>query len=285
MTRPAMFQFREILTEPPPRIRVVDVGAAEWGTDAYARLSEQDLCEVIGFEPNAENCAQRNARARAGHRYLPYALGDGGVHPFFETESPLTSSLYRPNHAMLDKFSQLFFKEIGQHDIQTVRLDDVPGIEDIDFLKLDIQGAELDVILGGSSRLRDTLVVHTEVEFIPVYADQPLFGDVDVALRKSGFWLHKFHEVFGRAMKPLQPNKDPFAPLSQLLWAEAAIYVRSFMAFDELSADKLLKLAIILHEVYGSWDMAALALRSHEMQTGKGVWQAYLARLMDAGLG
>jgi len=186
---------------------------------------------------------------------------------------------------LLEKFSQLWLPLVGESEIQTRRLDDIPEVKDIDYIKLDVQGAELDIILGAQRVLETTLVVHSEVEFIPIYIDQPLFGDIDVALRKAGFWFHRFDGVFGRVLQPLRPNGDPFAPLSQLLWADGAIYVRNFMRFDALSADQLLKLAIILHEVYQSWDMAALALRSHEAKTGKGLWQAYLERLMLAGMG
>jgi FkbM family methyltransferase len=280
-----MFSLRELLTEPAPTIRIVDAGAAEYQTDPFATLSESGLCEVIGFEPNAENCTRRNATARPGHRYLPHALGDGGTRRFYETQNPLTSSLYRPNAALLEKFSRLFLPLAGEHEIETRRLDDVAEAKNADYLKLDVQGAELDIIRGAPAALESVLIVHTEVEFIPVYVDQPLFGDVDVALRAAGFWLHRFDGMFSRVLEPLQPDGNPFAPMSQLLWADAAIYVRSFMTFDRLSAEQLLKLAIILHEVYGSWDLAALALRAHEGKTGKGLWQAYLERLMRAGIG
>jgi FkbM family methyltransferase len=237
------------------------------------------LCEVVGFEPNADNCARRNADARPGHRYLPYALGDGRSRRFYECQNPLTSSLYRPNTAMLEKFSRLDLPVVAERDIQTHRLDDLSEIQDIDYLKLDVQGAELDIILGGPRLLQSTLLVHTEVEFIPMYIDQPLFGDVDVALRRLGLWLHKLDGIHGRVLQPLVPNNNPFAPLSQILWADSAIYVRSFMTFDQVSPEKLLKLAIILHEVYASWDLAALALHQHDAKTGQGLRQIYLDRL------
>ena len=274
-----MFSIREILPEPLPVIRVVDAGAAAYETDPFAQLSQQGLCEVIGLEPNADNCARRNADARPGHRYLPYALGDGRVRRFYECQNPLTSSLYRPNAPMLAKFSRLELPVVAEHDIQTHRLDDLSEIRDIDYLKLDVQGAELDIILGGPRLLNGTVLVHTEVEFIPMYTDQPLFGDVDVALRKAGLWLHKLDGIQGRVLQPLMPNNNPFAPLSQILWADAAVYVRSFMTFDQVPPEKLLKLAIILHEVYASWDLAALALQQHDVQTGKGLWKTYLDRL------
>jgi FkbM family methyltransferase len=274
-----MFSFRDILNEPPPVIRIVDAGAAEYGADPYARLSQQGLCEVIGFEPNVENCARRNASARKGHRYLPYALGDGQVHRFYECQNPLTSSFYRPNAAMLQKFSRLDLPVVAERDIRTNQLDDLAEIQDIDYIKLDVQGAELDIIMGARSRMRETVLVHTEVEFIPIYTDQPLFGDIDVALRNFGFWLHKLDGIQGRVLQPLVPNNNPLAPLSQILWADAAVYVRSFMAFDHTPPEKLLKLAIILHEVYGSWDLAALALRSYDSQTGTRLHPVYLAKL------
>jgi FkbM family methyltransferase len=277
-----MFSFSEIATGPLPIIRVVDAGAAEYQADPYARLSQQGLCEVIGFEPNADNCARRNAQARPGHRYLPYALGDGSRRRFYECENPLTSSLYRPNAAMLAKFSCLNLPVVAESDIQTHRLDDIPEIQDIDYLKLDVQGAELDIIQGASRLLSGAAVAHTEVEFIPMYTDQPLFGDIDVALRKLGFWLHKLDGIQGRVMQPLVPNNNPFAPLSQILWADGAIYVRSFMSFDRMSPEKLLKLAIILHEVYASVDLAALALSSYDALSGADLRSAYLSKLTGA---
>ena len=142
-----------------------------------------------------------------------------------------------------------------------------------------LQGAELDVIEGATRRMDDVLVVHTEIEFIPMYEDQPLFGDIDVALRRHGLLLHKMDGITGRAMKPLISNGNPYGPLSQWLYADAAIYVRSFMTFDQLSPEKLLKLALILHDVYGSFDLAALALEAHDAKTGQGLWTAYLTRL------
>lgn len=273
------FSLRTIVTGDFPQVSVVDVGAAEYGKDPYHSLTAQGLCRVIGFEPNEPNCAKRNQSAALGHRYLPYALGRGDRRKFYSCANPLTSSLYRPNAALLDKFQHLQLPVVGESELQTHRMEDLSEIEDIDYLKLDVQGAELDVIEGATRRMDDVLVVHTEIEFIPMYEDQPLFGDIDVALRRHGLLLHKMDGITGRAMKPLISNGNPYGPLSQWLYADAAIYVRSFMTFDQLSPEKLLKLALILHDVYGSFDLAALALEAHDAKTGQGLWTAYLTRL------
>jgi len=238
---------------------------------------------IIGFEPDPAACASRNTEATPNQKYLPYFIGDGERHRFYHCNNPLTSSLYEPNHELLAKFQNLDLPVMGVSDVDTVRLDDIREVADCDFLKLDIQGAELDAINSAQTLLRNVLVVHTEIEFIPMYKNQPLFGDVDRKLRELGFLLHKFDGIFGRQMKPLVVNNDPFSPLSQIIFAEAAIYVRSFMEFDRLPAEKLIKLACILHAVYRSYDLCALALEHADRIAGTDLQPRYLKRLTGTG--
>lgn len=278
-----MFDICAALQVPMPLVRIVDAGAAEYRTDPYARLSEQDLCEVIGFEPNQASCDHRNATARPRHRYLPYALGDGTVRRFHECEGGVTSSFYPPNMALISRVTRLEITKIGERDIETRRLDDIAEVGDVDYLKLDVQGAELDIIRNASQTLARTVVVHTEVNFVPVYEDQPLFADVDIALRQAGFWLHALKDMTGALPRPLNPTNPAVAGANQLLWADA-VYVRNFLQLDALPPEKLLKLALILHEVYQSWGLAAQALRAHEIQTRSGLMQIYLQRLESANL-
>ena len=75
-------------------------------------------------------------------------------------------------------------------------------------------------------------------------------------------------------MVPDQPN----AMLSQMLWSEA-VYVKDFTTLDILPPDQLLKLAMILHEVYGSVDLALLCLLEWDRKMGAKVAVEYQARL------
>jgi hypothetical protein len=114
---------------------------------------------------------------------------------------------------------------------------------------------------------------------VPQYVGAPLFADIDRHLRGRGFEFHTFAGIHGRAFKPLVPRGDPYAPVRQMLWADA-VYVRDFMRFAELAPGRLLALALILHEVYGSFDLAALALQHHDAKTKPGLWSAYMTRLL-----
>jgi FkbM family methyltransferase len=279
-----MFSLLEVLgDELKTKITIVDVGAASLGegTDPYDALLQPGRFHVIGFEPVEEQCELLKLLFPKDHTFLPYFIADGSTRTFHFCSNSYTSSLYEPYSELLNKFQHLEpgIRVNDTLEVETRCLDDIEEISDIDFLKLDVQGAELDVIKGASRLLESTLVVHTEVEFIPLYRNQPLFGDIDVALRSHNFLIHKFMGIAGRQMKPFIVNGDPFAPLSQILYAEAAVYVKNFMEFEALTADKLLRLATILHEVYGSYDLCAIALDHYDLKKGTSLNQAYIHRL------
>jgi hypothetical protein len=58
-----------------------------------------------------------------------------------------------------------------------------------------------------------------------------------------------------------------FGAYTQALWADV-VYVRDFMAFDRLSVEDLLRLAFVVNDVYGSYDLAAFALQEVDRRDG-----------------
>jgi len=61
------------------------------------------------------------------------------------------------------------------------------NIEKIDVVWIDAQGAELMAFQGMGDLIKTIRVIHTEVEFLPIYIGQPLFPEVDVFIRSQGF--------------------------------------------------------------------------------------------------
>lgn len=55
------------------------------------------------------------------------------------------------------------------------------------FLKVDTQGNEYEVLLGGRNLLKIVDIIHIEVSFESFYTNQKLFGDIYNLLTKSGF--------------------------------------------------------------------------------------------------
>lgn len=165
--------------------------------------------------------------------------------------------------------------------VNTARLDDVPEIraQGCDLLKLDTQGSEAEILAHASETLKNCLIVETEVEFVQLYEDQPLFADVDQLLRGQGFMFHRFSGMSGRTYKPLMLNNDPTAAMSQVLWSDA-VYVPALSRLDRLEPTALVKLATLLHEIYQSYDLCHFVSAAHDRRYGTSYGQRYIEGLM-----
>jgi len=228
------FSLLEILSE-PPEIVVVDVGASiiEGEVDRYMPLVDRKAARVIGFEPDADERNKLKTRYPDGRIYLPYFIGRGGAATFHQTNWIYTGSLLDPNTPLLDHFQALndVTRLVGKHAIQTHRLDDISEVDAMDFLKLDVQGGELAAFEGAERLLRDCLVIQTEVEFVQLYKDQPLFADVDKFLRARGFQFHRFLGFGSRCFKPFLAMDNAAVTGSQQIWSDA-VYAGTSCASD-----------------------------------------------------
>ncbi|MBC2595046.1 FkbM family methyltransferase [Ruficoccus amylovorans] len=252
----------ELLPAPLETVRVVDVGACSHGegTEPYAPLVKRSLAVVTGFEPNPEECAKVQALHGDGHRFLPYFIGAGGPATYHETHWVQTGSLYRPDAEIIDAFGLRELVQLKQtHPVTTHALDDLPDLGEIDLLKLDIQGGELDALRHGVRVLSDVLVIQVEVEFIPLYEGQPLFADIDTFLRGQGFLLHTFVDIAPGYFAPLARPQVPKG-ITQALWSDA-LYVRDFRRLRGLPPTRLKKLALILHDVYRAYNLCHKVLQ------------------------
>jgi len=225
--------------------------------------------KVIAFEPDSEACEKVNGLtdsfAANIHAY-PYALGlKNGQQTLYVTQDGMCSSLYKPNETMMRRFEALevaYLKE--EIPIDVVSLDDfiqTEKINDIDFIKIDVQGAELDVFKGGEHALQGIIGICTEVEWAELYEGQPLFADVDLYLREHGLQMHHF---IGGETRPL--NGPSLPGIQQHLWSDA-VYFPSFERIETLSTNKLIKLAVMA-TLYDAYDLAMHALKRYDTLTG-----------------
>ena len=281
-----MFAFINILDQLPEKLTIVDVGAASMADDNipdhYHRIINYPHVRLVGFEPNKAACEKLNNNSNPNFSYFPYFVGDGRDRTFYECANPLTSSLYPPDEVILGKFQSMDLPVVATHPVTTVCLDNIPEIGDIDYLKLDVQGSELDVIHGALKKITSAVVIDTEVEFIPIYKDQPVFGDIDVALRKSGFQFVNFIQPFSRQMRPFLLDNNFFSLGGQLMFAESAIYMSNMLGWEKLSDEKLINMATIMHDLYGYFDICTAILHTLEQRTGTPFTSRYVHRFSVA---
>lgn len=274
------FSISDVLGDTLEKIQVIDVGALplEGHRESYDGLIEAGMAHVIGFEPVGDACEKLNAKHEGTHTFLPHFVGDGTKGTFRLCNYEMTSSLLEPNQPLLDKFSQLNMvcRVVDEFPVETTRLDDLPDCRGTDYLKMDVQGGELGVVNGATEVLKDVLVIESEVEFIPLYKDQPLYAEMDQALRSHGFMFHKFLGLASRTFLPMQVGGSPANGLSQHVWSDG-IWVRDFMKPEVLSDAQLLKTAAILHDVYGSYDFALFWIGLYDKRAGTDFASAYMA--------
>jgi FkbM family methyltransferase len=274
----------DLLGPAAPALTICDVGAMALDSDPdpMKTLMRPGKHRVIGFEPVAAECEKLNLNALPGHTYLPYFVGDGSERTFHLTVAPMCSSLYEPDTPLLSLFQQLpeLVRTAETGKVKTQRLDDLSEVVGTDYLKLDVQGAELDVINGAEKLLRESVcVVKTEVEFVPLYKGQPLFADVDAKLRSLGFMLHTFYQPAGRCYWPFVFGGTPDSNGSQALWTDA-FYIRDVTVPGSMSPQQMLKTAIFVHEVLHSFDLSAMLLARFDEAQKTSFWYRYMKLFM-----
>lgn len=259
-------------------VDVVDVGANPIdGPAPYAALLKDGVAAVVGFEPQPEGLARLNQAKGPRERYLPHVVGDGSTVRFRTCKAPGMSSTLVPNARLLSYFHGFpeWSKVLKEEELPTRRLDDLDEIPNIDLLKIDVQGGELAVFRGGARKLADAVAIQTEVNFLPMYEGQALFAELDQHLRGLGFLLHAFTPLQKRCFAPLTANGSIYDGINQVFWADA-VYVKDFTHLERLSSEKLRRLALVLHGVYGSVDLTQVVLKAHDAQYGTHLWKPYL---------
>ena len=219
--------------------------------------------KIAAFELNEEQYVKWNKEAPEGLKYYFIALSEKSEQrKLYETHSPICTSLYKPNVPLLSVFNRLEVVALKSESyVQTISLDEfvqANKIGSIDFIKIDVQGAEYDIFKGEVSVLKDVVLVVSKVEFVPLYEGQPLFGDVIKILSQSGLMFHKFLALNGRPIKQVKINGNP-RHLGQYLWLDA-IYLSDLSVSEKHSSSDWAKCAIFSF-LYGSSDVTYFCLK------------------------
>lgn len=151
--------------------------------------------------------------------YVHSTRGDAKIHPenialsetngtavFFVNNLHYTNSLLQNNEDYTAKID--VYNPIKTTKVQTEKLDTYcqkNNIERINILKIDVQGGELLVLKGAQEMLSRGAIdlIYTEVEFTPIYKNQPLFDDIENFLRQYGYTVHKKYNISYESTKPI----------------------------------------------------------------------------------
>jgi FkbM family methyltransferase len=190
---------------PKDRLIIFDIGSCE-GEDTIKLKRKFPNSTIYSFEPLPSNVKiiKKNFKKYGipdNHVFQIALSNDEGISEFYVSsghpdELPKTtdwnygnksSSLLPPKeHTKVLKWIK-FSKKIN---VKTQRLDlfcQENSIGKIDFIYLDVQGAELMVLQGAGDMLQKVGMIWLEVEAVELYKNQPLKTDVERFMQKNNF--------------------------------------------------------------------------------------------------
>jgi len=169
---------------------ILDIGANDghWAQEMRSLFPD---AQIYAFEP-LKDCFERVVARFEGDalfKAFNVALGDNDGSAEIERSSFHPSSSLRP---MAKLHKELYPKSasVTREKIAVRRLDSMANelvLKRGVLVKMDVQGFEDKVIIGGKNVFSQAGVVISEVSFVELYENQPLFGDIHDALRELGF--------------------------------------------------------------------------------------------------
>lgn len=208
----------EKLCSAGPRVDlIVDAGAAVGDFTALA-LSVWPNAAVLAIEPRPEPLGQLRRRFAdyVKLHFFEGVLGDRSG-ATLQLKCAETASSVLEEHQALD---------VPTLAVASIRLDDLMAAQGLvaaqALLKIDVQGAELSVLLGARTTLRGCRAVLVEMSLIDIHREVPLAHEVIAFLATEGFVMFELSDLIRR-------------PLDQALWQIEVLFVRQD---DPLRSDK-----------------------------------------------
>jgi FkbM family methyltransferase len=174
---------------------IIVVGA--WrGSEITALLREYPVARVFAFEASPDHF-QILERTYADHpRVMCFrnAVSDiVGKARFYEGSLPGTGSLLPLGESEVSKRHNRDLVQVAEFEVNTTTLDGhetLRSLDQVDLLKIDVQGAEDAVLRGARTLLARTTAVLIEVALVnSAYTGATRFQDVDAALTDAGLTL------------------------------------------------------------------------------------------------
>lgn len=212
----------------------IDIGARGGAHDMVEPLAKRTA--VLGFEPDKPECERllKNPEVTepwAKFALEPVALADAnGEATLYLLSAATNHSLLPPNDAFVKRYGMVKWEVMGKEPLMTTTLDDVlfaPTYAKEDwwgeFLKIDTQGTEYEILLGSKRTLAErTVAVVAEVSFCELYKGQKLFSEVEMFMRSQGFSFFGFAPIHGRSRKFL--DKRGHVGVERALYSDAIFF-------------------------------------------------------------
>lgn len=237
-----------------PELAVVDVGASGGLCEPFA--SSRNIIAIL-FDPDTRAPLPKEEKQSYGRAItFPVALSEKEqtVSLYLANDQECSSCL-EPNLPIIDRYVYSErFHTTKSIDLKAQSLDRCLQSANIDpdFIKIDVQGFEHEVLQGAEYSVKAACGLLLEVEFEPLYKNQKLFPAVHELMRSNGFELFDLQRCFYKRRLLGRPEQR-----GQLVFGNA-LYLRPPEKLSGWRADKL-KAMMRIYKMFGFLDSFEVA--------------------------
>ena len=256
--RPVIFSdaFKSIVSGHP--LVYLDAGARGGLEGPWAEIKD-DRLHVVAFEPDTEGA--RELRGQPNFDVVEAALWSGrGAVDIHLAKIPGASSVYPPNWTLLERFLPQHAEPRTTIKVTSIPCDTIDAslgklARRADFLKIDTQGSEFEILSGATKALDKSIFgVVAESWTVEVHKGQRMTGEILSFMAQRGFCLFDinigaaWHRRGADRLKRL--NKRQIVGLDLLFFRDPSSAPERFA--DVVNAAK----AAAIAEMYGFPDLA-----------------------------
>ena len=251
-------EFKKLLNN--KKIKFIDIGASIQIIPRWKRIDKSNLDYVL-FEPNPEEAKKLLNNKKHYNSYKIYESGLGDKNKVLKlniTKGIYQTSVLKPNFDFLNQFLNPDRYEVIKKELIRVKKLDYFKIRNSDFIKVDAQGYNYEILEGSVKTLKDTLGVEAEFEFTDIYSKQKLFGDVAKLLKKNNLSFIDFINL-------RRWNRYDNSNYGQCVFGNG-LFLKNPDKVLSMSKDKIFKyIAICI--LYKKFDLVKYILESKKIST------------------
>lgn len=249
-------------------ITLVDIGS-RGGLDEDLSSIRQYV-HAIGFEPDPAEADRLSSLPNTGwksSKHLPPAIGaSDGAATLYVPDSPEGASMRPHNEDMIKLFGyENLHRDRREIAITARTLDSLQLSGELpraDYLKIDIEGVELEVLQAGRQTLANCVAIKVECSFLEQRVAQARTWEVATFLEADGFHIVDIHDLHRWRRRPLPSN--PYKARAPMLYSRGQISQCDLIAFrwpDSSTSPRNILRTIIIASALGYFDFAVNLMR------------------------
>lgn len=244
----------------------IDNGASLVKQPAVQEMLKHKSLELITFDPAGELSNDAAKSAEGVHYYSGALLGNGEAATLYATLDPANTATLLPlESASLPNAVRRANKVLTQLPVATLPLDSIEGLPALDWLVLDAHHDANTILENGEQTLKNALLLDITVAFQLTHERQPNLAELQHWASRNGF---RFYRLNTPQHISHLPESVPAEKRQATELASAnALFLPSHERMAALSHEQSMKLAFLLHTVYGIKDMAYALLAEVDEQS------------------